>query len=306
MNRLVAVALLVVQVLAYGVVPQGGNTGGGNVVECPKPEGTYVGMETVVSLLDYHEAEINFPDFKIDLGKGKDELALVRNVLDRMSRLDKDRAADYWALASRFHKEANFVTGVQLPIVDDLGPVIMGEGCKVVQVAVQNMTKFKATKKYTVHKGIWDKMPTRDRAGLILHEVVYNEALNRSRAGSLETRYINSLISSALMGSLDAKDYEDHLKDAEWDPGYRSLHCVPYEYIYKKGKKSEGFNISGGFESSRAFKMVGLKAPPGIVFFPGNEIAWMQNRLASGKYGLSSTADDGARQLECPMTLIVE
>ncbi len=64
--------------------------------------------------------------------------------------------------------------------------------------------------KYMFRKEIWDQAPATVRAGIILHELLYDEAVKRGERTSDSTRRFNALISSDLMNNLSPEQYFDH------------------------------------------------------------------------------------------------
>lgn len=184
----------------------GGSTGGGNVVIC---NDATTGKETI-RLLDYYEGELLY-DLVPELGKGT-ELEMVTTVINRLAKLDKSRAARYLKAANNFSVNTRYVSKVTLPDIGDHAYVPLEESCRIAQIAVQNISPFPGSKKFTIRKDYWSKLSAQDRAGLMLHEIIYEEALGMGHTNSKSSRYFNSLISSVDFASITQGEYEDRLK----------------------------------------------------------------------------------------------
>lgn len=185
----------------------GGSTGGGNVVVC---KDATTGKETI-RLLDYYEGEILY-DLVPELGTGKTESDMVTHVTDRLKSFDKKRAERYQKAADDFMANTRFVSNVTLPNINDHAYVPLEADCKIEQIAVQNISPFPQSKKFTIRKDFWTKLSMQDKAGLMLHEIVYEEALAIGHTNSKSARYFNSLISSSKFSKYTAAEYQDRLE----------------------------------------------------------------------------------------------
>jgi len=191
----------------------GGSTGGGNVTVCRDPK---TGSEKL-RLLDYYEAEILMPELKPALGNGETELDRVQFVLNRLRRLDPKRAEEYEKVAESFDFNTRWINGVTLPDINDHAYVPKETNCKIEQVAIQRLTSFPEAKKYIVRKDYWDRLSVDDRAGLILHEVIYEEALRLGHKNSMNARYLNALFSSQKLDTMDRATYQERMMAMGFD-----------------------------------------------------------------------------------------
>lgn len=187
-------------------VAVGGNEAGngGDVVVC------YQG-ETILStkLLDFHEAEVMRPELVPDLGApDASPSEKVKLALDRLSKLDAERAAAYQEEADAFFANTRFVKGVVLEDIPDSGYVPIGKDCRVEQIAIQKAPVFPEDRLYTINQDLWERLDNDHRAGLMLHEIVYGEAIKRGHKNSVKARYFTELIASAKIATLPASEYE--------------------------------------------------------------------------------------------------
>ncbi len=215
----------------------GGSTGGGNVVSCTDP---LTHMKTY-RLLDYYEAETLMPELLPELSKGKTELEKVDFVLDRLEKHDAKRARKYRAIARDFFKNAQFILNKVLPDINDHGYVPKEPHCVIEQLAVQNISPFAQVKKYVIREEFWKKLSVEDRAGLILHEVIYEEAMAVGQKTSRNSRYFNALVSSKRLETMSAADYEDRLERVGFtDSGSQPTVPAPWEISATNFKASPG------------------------------------------------------------------
>ena len=91
-------------------------------------------------------------------------------------------------------------SGLAFNLVDipDSGHIATPHGCEIVQIAVQKEPEFPDEKTFTISKDLWDHqaLDERSKAGLILHEVIYQKALKSSHTDSIKTRYLTSFLTS--------------------------------------------------------------------------------------------------------------
>lgn len=160
--------------------------------------------------LDQSDASFVF-DFKEDLGAVTiDYRKKVEMVIERLSKLDLFRAHRYSAyFKTAFMLEENFLVAPdELDFVENKPdiesfPLVCDE---LVQAASQILGKDGYVT-YKVRSDIWTKMDNNAKASLVLHEIVYTEALSRNHPGSLKTRYFTGLICSEEFKTMSRNKY---------------------------------------------------------------------------------------------------
>ncbi len=209
------------------IAAHGGSTGGGNVVSCTDP---LTNIKTH-RLLDYYEAETLMPELLPELGSGRTEMEKVDFVLDRLDKLDPKRAKKYRGVAHDFFKNTQFIQNKVLPDINDHGYVPKEPHCVIEQLAVQNISPFPQAKKYIIREEFWKKLSIEDRAGLILHEVIYEEAMAMGQKTSRNSRYFNALMSAKKLETLTATEYADRLERVGFtDSGNKPVDPSPWEF----------------------------------------------------------------------------
>lgn len=169
--------------------------------------------ETSAEALDYYEAR-TLRGIQIDLGPESSSVEQKISVaIARLDRLDTVRAAAYAEEAGRILREMNLNEGA-LPEINDRGQVYVPPHCQVVQAALQRKPHLPRDPRYVFNRPVWERLDATQRAGLVLHEVIYRDALQRGHDDSVRARYFNSILSSKEIEALDAKGYAALLRDS--------------------------------------------------------------------------------------------
>jgi len=187
---------------------------GGDVIVC-------YGADKEISeihLLDYYEA---FVLRGLDLDLGADllsPLAKVKLVLSRLQRLSPLRSERYLNHLETFFNEALIKSGIVLTDIYDAGTIVLpSANCEIKQIANQSTPLLPFDKRYLIDKNLWDLLDNNQKAGLILHEIVYREALEYGHLNSISTRYLNGLLSSTYLNQLERQEFIDVLYQLDFD-----------------------------------------------------------------------------------------
>jgi len=202
--------VLLSTIAAYGGGKEVGN--GGTAVVCRNSDGSIRTAE----LLDFYEArvirgiDVNLGDATIGW-KGKANLEV-----DRLQKNDPDRYELYLDRVDQFMSEAEMLTGVTLTPIQDVDNIAIPVGCLLEQVAVQREPEFPGDKRYFLNQEIWNALSEDGKAGLVLHEVIYREAIAGGASDSVATRYFNSLLASGRFESISFLDQYDLYMDLDF------------------------------------------------------------------------------------------
>ncbi len=230
---------------------------GGDVLECREN-----GRFTSIELLDFFEARFMGRPYTIDLGE--ESLSVSEKVgifLERIDRVDPERGERYRNFWSVFFDEAQ-IEPMDLIDIPDSGHIGVPYGCEIKQSAIHREPIRRTDKRYFIDQTLWDLLDNTNKAGLIIHEIVYREAYNLGHRNSLTVRdfvswvtsrefsfvtpfvfqeyiYKNDLIFQSLHQGIDIRDLyitrrhpNGMPEDAEVLPG-RNV------FFYYKGKKLE-------------------------------------------------------------------
>jgi hypothetical protein len=174
---------------------------GGDSVVCREIAST--GKIRQAVLLDLYEAELPLPATK----KKHDEL--LKNVFEKLQSVSPEQAELYRRRGEEIPKEIKYVSGSQLADVDDSKHLIRPteKGCKIEQAAIRKNLSLDE-KRFLVSQQIWDKMDENSKAGLLLHEIVYEHLWKLGEEDSVKTRHLVSYYLS--------KDFQKTTKDEYW------------------------------------------------------------------------------------------
>jgi len=213
---------LILFALWVGTAVQANNEvgNGGDVVVCR--DGDQI---TSVELVDFYEARLMY-EMEYDLGSEdlhyKEKIALA---LSRLSKLDPERERDYLVHAEEFEENARFLEGVELVDIPDTNLVYLPSGCEIAQIVVRIKPTLPEHSEYYVSKDLWDLLDEDNRAGLVLHEVIYREAAEAfEHTNSVLSRYFNAYITSNRLADFSVKRYFDYLRTIKFHTvGYQGL-----------------------------------------------------------------------------------
>jgi hypothetical protein len=180
---------------------------GGKGVVCRDGSGKVLSAR----LLDFFEADTR--GIKIDLGDAT--LSYQQKIgfaLKRLDALDHFRSIRYTARVSDFMSDQNtkFLSGVTLESTEDSYEIAIPAGCAVEQLIVRKPPQFTEDRLWTVSQDLWNDLDDNNKAGLVLHEIVYDEVLTQPvnpQDNSINARYYNSYLSSDKFSSMKLNDY---------------------------------------------------------------------------------------------------
>jgi hypothetical protein len=181
---------------------------GGDAVVCYRPGAAQGDIANIVSveLLDFYEGRVQrglIPNLGDPQGPINTKIA---QALAPLKKLSPSRYNDYANWAATFNAEMIAIPNAQLVDVKDSDHVVLPRDCFIEQIALQINPRFAQDKRYTLNKDLWDRMDQNNRAGLILHEVIYRET-KANQSNSIGARYMNQLLVSGEVRSLDFKQF---------------------------------------------------------------------------------------------------
>lgn len=176
--------------------------GGGNEVG---NGGDAVVCESSVRLLDYYENEM-LKRGALEFAKGSDPYAKAKALAARLERLNKKLASQYFEALSTVSKRIDFIDKTDFRDVKDSFEVGVPSGCKIAQLAIQQ--EEAGRKRIRISKKLWDRLDDDHRAGLILHEIIYEHFIVLGETNSVKARRFNSYLASKAILAATAADYQ--------------------------------------------------------------------------------------------------
>lgn len=207
MLRLMLVAVLTLtrfNAAFCGEAPSdGGMIGnGGDIVACPD------GKNEVLDIFEAREMR------GIPLTVGAEQMSvdeLMGQFIQRVRRIDPGRADLYSGWYRDFAKESLFKSGIVLVDVPDSRHLTLPVGCEIKQIAIQREPKFSEDRRYLINLDLWNTLDNANRAVLVLHELIYRDAIHQRHTDSINTRYFNSYIFSNKISNFTLPTYLDFL-----------------------------------------------------------------------------------------------
>lgn len=166
-----------------------------------------------VKLLDFYENSLPPRSFVVDLGAPTLSVDdKVKLALARLERLDSGRADLYRQWYATFLAEACFLRDITLVDIPDSADVARPVGYEVEQIAVQIEPRFPEDRRYTINFDLWRHLDNDAKAGLILHELIYREAIKFNAEDSRGVRYLTAALAANVVGTWDVQSYLERLK----------------------------------------------------------------------------------------------
>lgn len=138
----------------------------------------------------------------------------INFILQRLEKLSPERARLYRSYYASFFNEVQWIEeGALNPIPDSDHIISPPPGCLVRQTVNQSQPVLPADKRYFIDKDVWDRLDDNQKTGLLLHEIIYREALSIGHVNSVSTRYLNGFISSSEMAEISVPAFNKLLTD---------------------------------------------------------------------------------------------
>lgn len=200
-SLLILLIALLTPATAWALGYEVGN--GGDAVVC-QTAGTLQ-----VEILDFYEARVLY-GMPLSLA-GTDPVRIAEDALENFPPSEVARRLAYKKEIRDFLAQTLFVSDATLFEIADSHEAIVPRGCIIRQLAVQRQFGF--GKRYAVQKDLWDAMPPVQQAGLILHEVIYAEAIALGHQDSLATRRMNIAIATGHFKDFSEENYRTVLAE---------------------------------------------------------------------------------------------
>lgn len=199
MKLLLASAAFLVSAHAHAAQVVGN---GGDAVVCRDA----AGQITRAELYDYYEGRVLRGLHLPAVEAVNEPLQIAKTIVHRWDQLDPARADRLIARLDHFFDEVQLVDSGLTPI-PDMGVVLIDPACKIEQAAIFRKPELPYDKQILIAKDIWDHFNNLDRTGLILHELIYEDARTFGHDDSQASRYINALAASEELDDWDQTRY---------------------------------------------------------------------------------------------------
>ncbi len=164
-----------------------------------------------VEILDFVESRLMKRYSIISDSKKLTFMELAKERVSKLRGLDTRLFEQYTKVLSTIADKLVFIENAQFRDVPDSFEIAIPAGCKLEQLAIQQEIDNKTM--IHISKKLWEKMDDVNRAGLILHEIIYEHLLTTGEVNSIKVRKLNSLIFSGDIDKLTAGDFKKVLRN---------------------------------------------------------------------------------------------
>ncbi len=295
-TKLFLLSLALSSSLSYG---QGGGKeigNGGKGILCTNGE-----VETL-RVLDLVKGQDAW-GFVYEQTQGENPFDLAANLVDRIEKFDPVRAKNYKKEIQEFLSNSRMFNNYDLFNIDDSTEFGIEKGCEIKVIVNQKAPKFQQDKKYRVNKVLWDKLSTADQAALILHEVIYSEALKLGQTSSDNVSYLNAYINSSQIKDDSLEEYLQVLNKIEFVFNHGGINIAEPRLDYLN-------NIALGYSKDSYYSQNGvhfsLSTFGTAVTFHQNGIlksAWVSEKFRFGGLKTDKISINGMGTRECRIKL---
>lgn len=150
---------------------------GADVVVCPPGSG-----QGSLELLDFFELKL-YDHASPSLPQGTPD-EMLSGILQDLSQRSPLRAASYSDEWKQFWSRAKLESS--LPDIPDSHNIFLPDGCHLKQLIIQHRTNGVPT--YEVNSDLWGQLSDQQKAGAVLHELLYGEAMDAGQSTSENAR----------------------------------------------------------------------------------------------------------------------
>lgn len=175
---------------------------GGDALVCQTPD-----KKVLVHLFDFFEYQ-NQHGEKIEEKEG-DFKSIVASIVDQLKINDPKLAQLLKSRSERFLSDSQFVTTAKLTDIKDANSMMKApnKNCQIEQVAILKKKVLSNEKKFLISEILWDKMSETHKAGLVLHELIYEYFADLRETNSVNARAINAYLFSKNFSKVTSDDY---------------------------------------------------------------------------------------------------
>lgn len=158
-----------------------------------------------VELLDFMESELPLVDYTGDYQ------SVLNQVIKNLKTVAPQLATQYEKRIGKIADEI-FYQEYSLKDIDDSSELIQRKNCTLVQAAVRKNEVSFGEKRFVIQKDLWDKMDDKHKAGLILHEIIYEHFYKLGEYNSVKARKVNALLFSSSLAKMTTQQFYSNLQ----------------------------------------------------------------------------------------------
>lgn len=163
-------------------------------------------------LLDFYEHNLLSPGNPI-IKSDHDYIKIIKDRLQLLSKLDAKHSAYYERMVNQVTAKINFLDNIKLNSTKDSFELAHPKDCELKQWAVQKIALNGNDTEYFFDKGIWNSLDNISKAGLVMHEIIYDHFINLDEKNSIKVRKFNSFMFSQKFEKTNTNEYHKFIKD---------------------------------------------------------------------------------------------
>ena len=160
-------------------------------------------------LLDFFEWSTNNAPIEFLPTPSQNPINLALKMIVSLQDVDNYRYHTYKYWINNFFNEVRFVDSFTLSTTNDFDVVALPDECELIQTIVQREPIYNNEKRYTIDRNIWENLSIENKAGLILHEVIYREAASLKQTDSRRVRHLTGYLANSLNEGLGSIEYQN-------------------------------------------------------------------------------------------------
>lgn len=217
---------------------------GGNVVVCDHIfEGREFQTTEILDFYEYREHLDLKPDRDTHIISSYREI--VSAIITRIRRFDPKRADLYQELFERIDIPETYLSSdYVLYDVKDAGHLVLQQSCVLKQIAIQYHDDWQNDREFVINKKYFDQLTEFSKAGLIMHEIVYWDAVERGHLNSIPARgFVRFLFSKQFTEIFDAAQFQLYLLKSKllghslFESDIVAGQKVRTQYWYREGQR---------------------------------------------------------------------
>lgn len=162
---------------------------GGDGVFCVSPEGQPLNG----TLLDFYESKQPLPP---DIGVNDSYILIAENILKKIKKAAPKISEQYSIRLKNIESEFEFIKTEKLvDISDSMNFLSPGNSnCQILQIIIRKKFVTKNESRFLVQENLWNRLDNINKAGLILHEIIYEHFSKLGQENSVKARRLNSFM----------------------------------------------------------------------------------------------------------------
>jgi hypothetical protein len=143
-------------------------------------------------LVDFYE--LSQPLKSFDSAKNYQDI--LKELLKNLERISPSQAKQYGRRVAEFQDEVEFKKEVSLVDIKDSRYLFTAKDkdCKLLQIAIRRNESSSVTKRFIIDQELWDRLSERSKAGLVMHEVIYEHFYKLGEIDSVKARAVNGYL----------------------------------------------------------------------------------------------------------------